>query len=376
MKDSWLFPYAPLDVAAFLRRINSPRLADMVELPSWVEVAAREFDINPRWLLTLIQKEQSGLTLPELSSHAKDWLLGFGYTEGPIYSQFKGARTQVFSAASGLRRYLTPGDKLYVGGWIGKRHTYDGLTRTVENIAMAAALQYTPHWWALNDHISIYRRYFGGEEVRALATTRDVERVARRICAAFAAGNRGTVTIGQVTFNLRDVAMCSRFVRECCEAAAGTEEYGPLTDRYFRGTALLTERALKEAGCHVGPEDVLPGDIVCFNAGKAGSFGHIGIYLSDGEFAENTSSPGRGPGFVISRFDQIGHERISGFYHLPEFARAAFAVVVDGEPLPRDAYELRDDGVTWVRLRALAEAAGLPLGWEPHTQTVTVGRGE
>lgn len=48
MKDSWLFPYAPLDVAAFLRRINSPRLADMVELPSWVEVAAREFDINPR----------------------------------------------------------------------------------------------------------------------------------------------------------------------------------------------------------------------------------------------------------------------------------------------------------------------------------------
>jgi len=373
MKNAWLFPYAPLDVAAFLRRINSPRLNDMAGLASWIGEAAREFDINPRWLLDLVQKEQSGLTLPNLSSHARDWLLGFGWTEGRKYPQFAGARTQVYSAARGLRRYLTPGDSLYVGDSVGQRLTFDGETREVENVAMAAAVQYTPHWWALDDHSVIHGRFFGDEEFEPLGATRDVELIARRICAEFAACNRGGIQIGHIHFELAEVARCSEFVRECVEAAAGTRDHGPLSDRYFRRTARLTERALKVRGCHVGPADVVPGDIVCFNAGNAGSYGHIGVYLSGEEFAENTSSKGRGPGFVISRFDQIGHERISGFYHIPELARSAFSVVVNGTPLPRDSYELRDGGTTWVRLRALAEAAELSLGYDARTQTVTVG---
>jgi len=50
-----------------------------------------------------------------------------------------------------------------------------------------------------------------------------------------------------------------------------------------------------------------------------------------------------------------------------------FRVVVEGHEMPDDTVELRE-GRTWIELRTLADAAGLELGWNPETQTVTVAR--
>lgn len=139
--------------------------------------------------------------------------------------------------------------------------------------------------------------------------TRDAAaEVAETICRLFDEGKRGTYTLGGVSFELTDIARCSEFVRECNDAAAG-KKFGGV---YFGGTARETEKMLAAAGKRTG--EAKRGNIVCFNNG-GGEFGHIGLCLGNGLFAENTSSQTRGPGFVISRLsDMIG--RISGYYQV------------------------------------------------------------
>ena len=164
MQNSWLFPYRPFDAAAWFRARNSPRLRDMSALPLWIDEAAREYDLRSEWLIGLAQKEQSAITARSLSQHGRDWLMGFGYTEGPVYSKYRGAQVQVYAAAAGVRGYLTPGSRFDVTGWVGRAHTdLDGETRVVRNLAEAVCLQYTPHWSTLQTVERIWRE-FGFED--------------------------------------------------------------------------------------------------------------------------------------------------------------------------------------------------------------------
>ena len=141
--------------------------------------------------------------------------------------------------------------------------------------------------------------------------TRDAAaEVAETICRLFDEGKRGTYTLGGISFELTDVAYCSEFVRECTEAANGT---GPHSLPYWGGTARETEAKLIAQNKRVG--EGKRGRIVCFNKGDAGKWGHIGICLGNGLFAENTSSKTRGPGFVISRLSDM-RDRISGYYEV------------------------------------------------------------
>ena len=139
-----------------------------------------------------------------------------------------------------------------------------------------------------------------------------VAKVAEAVCAAFKAGNRGTITFNHVPFELTDIARCSEFVRECCQAAENYNRVAPPLP-YFGGTARETEHLLRKAGKRV--KVPARGDIVTFNAGAAGKWGHIGLYLGGDRFAENTSSTTRGPGFVVSKLSAM-KGRVSGFYRL------------------------------------------------------------
>jgi len=134
--------------------------------------------------------------------------------------------------------------------------------------------------------------------------------VAEAVCKLYAQGKRGTFIFNGLSFELTDVARCSEFVRECVEASYGK---GPFALPYWGGTARETEKKLRAAGkWTLGPER---GDIVCFDVGNAGQWGHIGLCLGNGLFAENTSSKVRGPGFVVSRLaDMARAGRISGYY--------------------------------------------------------------
>lgn len=195
-------------------------------------------------------------------------------------------------------------------------------------------------------------------------TKQDVEAVARQVCAAYAAGERGGMQVGRIHFELSEIARCSEFVRECCEAAAGTADHGPLSTKYFGGTARETEAKLRRAGAEIKRAEALPGDIVCFNR-NACQWGHIGVGLGGTDFAENTSSRGRGPGFVISRFAQIEtgprgehRPRISGFYSIfpeapvPQWIARKVVLLPGWE---RSATPIMVDDQHWLKVREVAE---------------------
>ncbi len=139
-----------------------------------------------------------------------------------------------------------------------------------------------------------------------MPTTSDIARIARE---AGEAGKRGDRTYSHngVIFDLRKGGYCARFVRQVHESVLGLP---PMSWAFAAPTARVMENLLRAAGRQVtgAPR---PGDILAVNGGS-GSYGHIGIYLGGGLFAENTSSA-RGPGTTISNVSLV-QSRVTGYY--------------------------------------------------------------
>ena len=68
--------------------------------------AAQEFLINPRFLLTLLQKEQSLVTDPEPSANQYNWATGYSCYGGICLDVYKGFTKQVQSAAKKFKEYM------------------------------------------------------------------------------------------------------------------------------------------------------------------------------------------------------------------------------------------------------------------------------
>lgn len=379
LHNSDLFPFDPaFEVAAFLDRVDSPRLTDTPAIVGWITEAAREYDLNPRWLLALAQKEQSLITRPRGTfaggsswDHACKWAMGYGYTEGPVYSKYAGTERQIFSAAAGIRGYLTPGRSFYVGGDVGvAQKWYDGAVYAPANLAEAAALKYTPRMSALKLHTSIQREWFGlpQEEQNVNGTREAVVDVARRVVAARKAGNQ-YVAINKTRFNTLEKGWCARFVRQVHEAACNLAD-GIMTSSHggpHACCASATEVNLRGSGYKVA--SAVPGAIVCFNNPASGgkcstcgrAVGHIGIYLGDGLVAENTSSAKRGDpraaGTKITKLSDIGASRVSGYYAVLPAAAGAAPGYVEGPvkcmvAVPDDT---QPDGLRYVALRGILD---------------------
>jgi len=186
-----------------------------------------------------------------------------------------------------------------------------------------------------------------------MATTADVARVARQ---AGEAGDRGFVgiIINKINFDLNERGWCAKFVRQVHEAATGC---GPGNWPYQAANAKLMEEKLEADGLAV--LNPVAGDIIAINR-SSGIFGHIGVYLGDGWFAENTSSASRGPGTTISPVSAVA-ARVTGYYRAVPLEDALKVVLLPGDALIPCGAEV-EDGVTRCDLRPLAEA----LGYEVH----------
>jgi len=189
-----------------------------------------------------------------------------------------------------------------------------------------------------------------------MPTKEDVARVAESVVQARIHGH-STYQVGQVTFALDETGMCARFVREVHEAALGQAEH---TWVYQAGTALGMEAKLGDAGLAVAEPQ--RGDVICFNR-NSGKNGHIGIYLGNGNFAENTSSGSRGeprtPGTKISTLTPALRARVTGYYAPMASAVAAApkVVLLPANEVIACAAKLEGE-VVRCELRALAEALG------------------
>jgi hypothetical protein len=196
----------------------------------------------------------------------------------------------------------------------------------------------------------------------------DVAAIARAACLAHKTGE-STFTRNGVAFDLVTGGWCGRFVRQCY--AAAKRAYDPDFDEFgfpwLRRYAAQACQALSEMGYRT--DNPQPGDIVGMSPGGTLP-GHIGIYLGT-EIAENTSSPVRGPGTVLSPISAV-RNIITGYYAVyPSRSPGddTLAVVgLDGQVVP--CRPEAESGVTRADLRPVVEA----LGYECHYQVHEDGR--
>ncbi|MDO8599300.1 MAG: hypothetical protein Q7S02_04280 [bacterium] len=112
-------------------------------------LAAQEARINPKVLLTTLQKEQRLVTDPQPSPRQLDFAMGYGCPDGSGCSdRFRGFGKQMRGAALQFRGYLddlaTKGET--IARWaVGRaRSTGDGFEIAPKNAATAALYSYTP----------------------------------------------------------------------------------------------------------------------------------------------------------------------------------------------------------------------------------------
>lgn len=160
-------------VRAFLRNRNS-YLTDWITEDSEgknryaseiIYQAARNYQINPKYILVKLQKEQSLITSPAPTQRQLDWAAGYGAcdscdTTDPKLGKYKGFGKQVDSAAGIMRWYY---DHAGEEQWIKKpnvNYTIDNTTITPANQATAFLYTYTPHLHGNENFFKLWHDWF------------------------------------------------------------------------------------------------------------------------------------------------------------------------------------------------------------------------
>lgn len=130
---------------------------------------ANSFKINPKYLLVLLQKEQSLVEDPEPSQRQFDWAAGYGVCDScskddPSIQDYKGFASQLEWAAKQHReKYLLQilgNGQTRAGKAPGKTISIDGQIVTPVNNATAMLYSYTPHLHGNLNLWRIWRRWF------------------------------------------------------------------------------------------------------------------------------------------------------------------------------------------------------------------------
>lgn len=130
---------------------------------------ATSYKINPKYLLALLQKEQSLIEDPNPSQRQFDWAAGFAVCDScsmddPTIQAYKGFANQLEYAAKQHReRYLLQllGGRTTISGYApGITKTVSGIEVTPRNNATAMLYTYTPHVHGNQNLWRIWRRWF------------------------------------------------------------------------------------------------------------------------------------------------------------------------------------------------------------------------
>lgn len=161
-------------IQAFLNTQGSPLATylDPITRLSAAQVvytSAQTFQLNPKFLLALVQKEQSLLENPTPGQYNFDWATGYGVcdscsTDDPLLQKFKGFYNQVYGAAKRIRQDYLPSlaasGQTSSGYGPGLAKPIDGVTVVPANQATAIAYTYTPHLHGNQILWTLWNRYF------------------------------------------------------------------------------------------------------------------------------------------------------------------------------------------------------------------------
>jgi len=125
--------------------------------------AATRYQMNPKYLLVLLQKEQSLIEDPNPSQNQLDWATGYAVCDScskddPLIQKFKGFAKQVDKAAWRNKYYID-------NSWEfrhqpGKTYEIDGQSVNIFNQATANLYNYTPHIHGNFNFWKLWNRYF------------------------------------------------------------------------------------------------------------------------------------------------------------------------------------------------------------------------
>lgn len=158
LQRGFLGSYATKDVAGVKRAAS-----DII----WN--AAVEFELNPQFLLVLLQREQSLVEDPNPTQDQLDWAMGYAVCDDcakddPQIQKYKGFGNQVYYAAKRIREsYLT--DIAATGMTVsgvgpGIVTLIDDMDVTPFNAATAVLYTYTPHLHGNENFAHIWARWF------------------------------------------------------------------------------------------------------------------------------------------------------------------------------------------------------------------------
>lgn len=138
---------------------NNPKTAPQ----AFYEIAQR-WMINPKYLLVLVQKEQSLLEDASPTQKQYDWATGYAVCDScsmsdPNIQRFKGFYRQVNSAAAQTRYYMDNIGEFNFQP--GKTFNIDGESVTIKNTATAGLYNYTPHIHGNEIFWNLWNKYFG-----------------------------------------------------------------------------------------------------------------------------------------------------------------------------------------------------------------------
>lgn len=161
------------DIQAFLVTQHSPLAKLRTPNTSGTEArasdiiydAAKKYNINPKYLLVTLEKEQSLVTKKELEQRRLDWATGYAVCDSckkddPKIQKHKGFAQQIDGAAGIMRWYY---NNLKKESWIKRAHqTYkiDNTEVTPKTHATAFLYNYTPHIQGNRNFWKIWQKWF------------------------------------------------------------------------------------------------------------------------------------------------------------------------------------------------------------------------
>ncbi|HTK60337.1 MAG TPA: hypothetical protein VL283_04010 [Candidatus Baltobacteraceae bacterium] len=133
-----------------------------------IDYYARAFGVNPRYLLALIQKEQSLVDSRNPSPCQLDWATGYARPDGSTCATEHGARgftAQIVNAAAFVECFYEDssencGSRRNFGLFPGVPAVIDGQTVIPANLATALLYSYTPHVHGNQNLVKLWSNWF------------------------------------------------------------------------------------------------------------------------------------------------------------------------------------------------------------------------
>jgi hypothetical protein len=133
-----------------------------------IDYYAQAFGVNPRYLLALIQKEQSLVDSRNPTTCQLDWATGYGRPDGSTCETWHPARgftAQIVNAAAFVECFYSDstdkcGSRRNFGLFPGVAATIDGQTVIPANLATAMLYSYTPHIHGNQNMVKLWSGWF------------------------------------------------------------------------------------------------------------------------------------------------------------------------------------------------------------------------